>query len=163
HDPRQFERAWVNRMYLFLRRWAAHYAQADEDRLLGPLPAAQIIITHDVDAIRKTPEIRIKQGAFHAWNGVRSAMGGHLAKAAGAELVACRQHWLLFSWGHTWCAQEAAGLRRDATLGFNDRPGFRNSAALEFEPWDFARERPCALHALPMVFMDSHFYDYLVL
>lgn len=67
-----FERAWVNRIFLFLRRWAAHDAGLAEEALFGPLPEAQILLTHDLDAIRLTPEIRLKQGAFQTVNAARA-------------------------------------------------------------------------------------------
>lgn len=47
----------------------------------------------------------------------------------------------------------------DTTLGFNDRPGFRNGAALKFAPFGDAE----AFAALPLVLMDSHLYDYAAL
>ena len=43
---------------------------------------------------------------------------------------------------------------------FNDRPGFRNSSALAWHPWQIASAAALNLTALPSVFMDSHFYDY---
>jgi hypothetical protein len=262
-DPRMWERAWVNRIALFLRRWAAREARQDERALLGHAPAAEIQLTHDIDAIRKTLAIRFKQSAFHGYNALRLAGRGELRHALGklgaavrfllsdadywhfdaieaAELraqvrssffvyggdprrrslvqalfdpgyhvredrlaaklralaaagwrvglhqsytawrdeaamarekarvedalgtrvTACRQHWLRFSWRETWKAQQAAGLEADATLGFNDRPGFRNGAALSFRPWDTARDGPMRLAATPLILMDSHLYDY---
>lgn len=260
-DPRLWERAWVNRIALFLRRLAARALAADEARLFGPRPAARILLTHDLDAVRKTWPIRIKQPVFHVFNAARLGLSGRwrpgigrLAKAAGfafgsgrydnlgwmaereerlgmrsrihvfaglkrglrlalmdpgydpAEsplpgllrdlrargfeiglhqsfgtwrearpmeeergrleavldhpVSSCRQHWLRFSWAGTWRAQAAAGLREDATLGFNDRPGFRCGAALRFNPWDEEHGRRMNLTALPMVLMDSHLYDY---
>lgn len=262
-DGRMWERAWVNRIALFLRRWAAREALQDERALLGPAPAAEIHITHDLDAIRKTVAIRLKQSAFHGYNALRLAGQGKL-RQAGAKLGAaarflfstsdywhfeaieaaetrarvtscffvyggdprrrtlwhalldpgydvreerlavklralaaagwrigmhqsygawrdaepmarekarveeairapvtmCRQHWLRFSWRDTWKAQQAAGLEADATLGFNDRPGFRNGAALSFHPWDTDRDSPMRLTATPLILMDSQLYDY---
>lgn len=259
-----FDHAWANRIFLFLRRWAAVSQGSSEERMFGPLPAAEIILTHDVDAVKKTLELRFKQSAFHGFNAIRSighpkraidsvaraiqfgALGGRfhtletvrslerahgltstlhfyggrpgwrrgnvarllidpaydigspyltnelheliaggwvvglhqsteawrdrdimlterrrLAAAAGIEIAVCRQHWLRFSWADTWLAQQAAGLTTDSTLGFNDRPGFRNGAALAFSPWNFSADRPMTgFVAQPMVFMDSHFYDY---
>jgi len=264
-DARLWERAWVNRIALFLRRWAARESHQKEEVLFGALPAAEVLVTHDVDAIRKTPAIRIKQTAFHGYNALRYAArgrpgsardklasavrflfssasywhfdeiaraeqdagikscffvyGGDLTgrslkqalfdpaydvreprlaqtlrtlsangwqiglhqsfdawhgaamaveksrveEALGANITMCRQHWLRFSWRETWRAQQAAGLETDATLGFNDRPGFRNGAALRFHPWDEASGAPLRLVSLPMVLMDSQLYDYAAL
>jgi hypothetical protein len=262
-DPRMWERAWVNRIALFLRRWAAREMRQDERDLFGPVPAAEILVTHDVDAIRKTTAIRLKQSAFNALNALRFAARGkpeaalanlgsavrfffsspdywhfeeiqeaeeqaqlkscfyvyggdprrrslkqalldpaysageprlaeklrHLAangwqvglhqsfdawrdsarmaeersrveRATRTRITMCRQHWLRFSWRETWKAQQAAGLETDATLGFNDRPGFRNGASLRFQPWDEDAGAPLRLASLPMVLMDSHLYDY---
>ncbi|MBO6719067.1 MAG: hypothetical protein JJ913_14010 [Rhizobiaceae bacterium] len=260
-----FDRAWANRIFLFLRRWAAREERMSEEQLFGTVPKAEIVLTHDVDAIRLTPEIRLKQTAFQLANALRSATharflqaGVRLVDAArfafspgdlrtigriremeqaaglrsvfhfyggpagwarrtprrmlidpgydvgspyvageigalrdggwqvglhqsfeawsspasmererqrveavsGAPVVHCRQHWLRFSWETTWRAQERAGLAVDSTLGFNDRPGFRAGHALRLFPWDRAAGIPMQLAVMPMVMMDSQFYDY---
>jgi len=258
-DPRMWRSAWANRIALFLRRWAARAAGRDEEALFGPLPDAEIIVTHDVDAVAKPMSLRIKQAAFHAFNSARklrrgegrgaARKAGHALKfffrpgdlwnfetitaleekhgirshfnfyggsttllrplrrtlvdpaydvtearlrselgrlrdggwtiglhqsfdawrdpdmmraerlrvesAAGIPVTSCRQHWLRFSFAETWRAQAASGFVTDTTLGFNDRPAFRNGAALRWKPLDDA-----AIESLPMVAMDSHFYDY---
>lgn len=263
-DTRLWERAWVNRIALFLRRWAAKEQGLSEQSLFGPLPAPEIILTHDVDAITKTMAIRLKQTAFHFFNAVRCLLRGRLGMAiskltrAGrilfsiddywcfdhvtmleekhdmrshfyiygglggwrrspkqllldpaykvdnprlkqqlrkmhangwiiglhqsfnawadsesmieerhrvegaldAPVTTCRQHWLRFSWERTWKAQQEAGFVLDSTFGFNDRPAFRNGAALRFKPWDSESENPMILEVLPLVLMDSHLYDY---
>lgn len=260
-DSRVFDRAWVNRIFLFLRRWSARIAGQSELEAFGLMPDTEIGMTHDVDALRKTLEIRLKQSAFHAFNatraipnlakmwgrskaalsfaikparfdtfsmirameekaGLRSLLhiyggapgwkrmspksilldpaydvmslqselqlfqaGGweiglhqsfdafadsgmmaaqktRVEKALGTPIQSCRQHWLRFSLNQTWRAQEEAGFLHDSTLGFNDRAGFRNAAALVVHPWNPAVSAPRKINITPMVLMDSHFYDY---
>lgn len=81
--------------------------------------------------------------------------------ALNISVTQCRQHWLRFSWQKTWKAQQTGGLFSDTTLGFNDRPGFRNGTALSFHPWDFNTNAPMKLKAIPLVLMDSHLFDYV--
>jgi len=261
-DKRAWDRAWVNRIALFVRQWAAHNQGKTPEELLGQLPKVEFLITHDVDAVRKTLSIRLKQGIFNLFNmskaltnrnlplaanklqnslrflfgkgdwwklneileleqefGIRSVFHFHadsrrktfrrwlfdpnyniqenriqtfiqelkdqgfivglhpsidawegsgwiqdqkeyLEKNSGTEIRYCRQHWLRFSWRKTWKAQEKAGLRFDTTLMFNDRSGFRASAAVLRNPWNMEESRPHQLQALPSVLMDSHLNDY---
>lgn len=261
-DDRAWEHAWVNRIALFLRAWVAQQSGTEEAALFGPLPRAEVLLTHDVDAVEKTWAIRFKQTAFLGLNALRLLARGQLAGAGARigralrflllrddwwtldamremerraglrsqfnfyadaraktlrrwlfdpgydvtlprlkELLAslvrdgwrvglhqsydawqepalmrqqrerlqsllpvpvssCRQHWLRFSWQKTWKAQAEVGFRQDTTLMFNDRPGFRVAAALEWSPWDVVHGGDVSLKALPTVLMDSHFYDY---
>ena len=48
----------------------------------------------------------------------------------------------------------------DATLGFNDRPGFRFGAALEYKVWGCDDEISDTILSVPMILMDSHLYSY---
>jgi len=86
----------------------------------------------------------------------------NLEESTGLEVTTCRQHWLRFSWESTWSAQQEAGIKLDTTLMFNDRPGFRAAASLQWEPWNPPSQSNHALEVLPTIFMDSHFYDYQI-
>jgi len=99
---------------------------------------------------------------FETWQDAEQMAAQRISveQAAGVPVHHCRQHWLRFSWQSTWLAQQTAGLTKDTTLMFNDRPGFRNSSALAWHPWHTASVAALNLTALPSVFMDSHFYDY---
>lgn len=261
-DTRAWDYAWVNRIAMFFRSWAAKRVELTEKELFGELPLAEIIMTHDVDAVDKTLAIRIKQAVFNSFNALRALykfrlkdfykgiahafiflfnkedwwkldevitiekeagitshfnfhtdqrpkkfkswlfdpwykidnihildfikrikksgfiIGLHpgydswnneillrnqlrdLSTKIGESVTTCRQHWLRFSWIYTWCAQEQAGLQLDTTLMFNDRPGFRISAAVKYHPWKSAESSLFKLSSLPTILMDSHFYDY---
>lgn len=263
-DPHLWQYAWVNRIALFLRLWAANVFRKHEHEMFGHLEKGEILLTHDVDAVKKTFSIRLKQTTFQLYNclrllcrkryleawgrayksirfllsrdeywcfekllclerkhdiiscfffyggkykknrslkqmlidpnydvkkekvtelmhelaangyqiGVHSSVDSfndslrlkdekaYVEAASGKSLISCRQHWLRFSWQDTWKAQMDAGLSVDMTLGFNDRCGFRNGVALYWMPWDFETGKCMAIKSLPMIIMDSHFYDY---
>ena len=257
--------AWVNRIFMFLRRWAAWRECEAEEALFGPLPRGTIYLTHDVDYVEKTLALRFKQAAligvqigrallllqfrlllsrlkillsfvfrrsdywqferivemeskhgmrssWHFYGGAGGArrtlkqmlfdpaykvegsrvsgmlkrlhsnghqIGLHQAfdswsntdmmasekscveRALGHSIFCCRQHWLRFCFKDTWLAQEKAGFTQDATLGFNDRPGFRNSAALRMPAWISSERRfSRSLYSVPMMLMDSHLFYY---
>ena len=46
------------------------------------------------------------------------------------------------------------------TLGFNDSPGFRTGAALEYHPWSLHENSVLKILTCPLILMDSHLYSY---
>jgi len=90
-NPELWRHAWVNRIALFLRRWAAHCQNIiDEDTFFGPLPQTQIIITHDIDATCKTYNIYLKQTAFFLYGVLVYIYRRQLRKAWGKLCAATR-------------------------------------------------------------------------
>ena len=260
-DKRAWEHAWVNRIALFLRRWLCVKFNPQKD-ILGSLPEAKVILSHDVDAISKTLSIRLKQSAFNFFNfgrnlfhrkflrsaqyftkgltflfskedwwvfneliqtekekGIKAVYNfcadprpknikrwlmdpsydlssprlnnllrmlvenGHkigihptydcwenshllekqikfLEEHSGLKINSCRQHWLRFSWNHTWSAQVSSGIQSDSTLMYNDRAGFRNSSSVVWQPWCTQKMQRHNLNCTTSVLMDSHLYDY---
>lgn len=62
--PDMFDYAWVNRIFLFLRRWTAHELQKNESDIFPDLNQERILLTHDVDYIHKTLPLIIKKSVF---------------------------------------------------------------------------------------------------
>ena len=81
-DQRAWECAWVNRIALFLREWAAHQRKVSVEILFGKLDKAKIKMTHDVDAIKKTWAIRFKQSSFILFNSFKAFFEGNFLIAA---------------------------------------------------------------------------------
>lgn len=75
-DGRIWDHAWANRIALFLRRWSARYNARTEPELFEPLPEAEFLVTHDVDAVEKTGAIRLKQTLFIGFNALRRLVRG---------------------------------------------------------------------------------------
>jgi hypothetical protein len=100
--------------------------------------------------------------SFDSWRnaGLLREQREHLEQHIGRAVRRVRQHWLRFSWERTWAAQATAGLACDTTLMFNDRSGFRNSAAIEWRPWNTLTDSAHEIRTVPSCFMDSHQYDY---
>lgn len=100
--------------------------------------------------------------SFDSWNNAKNLKEQKLLieNSLGSEVSSCRQHWLRFGWSITWKAQSVAGIKRDSTLMFNDRFGFRNSSVISWNPWDPSIEGPHGVKCTNSVLMDSHLYDY---
>jgi hypothetical protein len=73
----------------------------------------------------------------------------------GAPVAGIRQHYLRFDRARTWDAQEQAGFTCDATLGYNETPGFRAGIAAPFHPWSAKRRGAHAILELPLTCMDG--------
>lgn len=110
-DGRLWDHAWVNRIALFLRAWASRVNAIPAAELLGPLPKAEVEITHDVDAVRKTGIIRLKQAAFHFFNALRLFIGGTTEE--GLKKLQDGFHFL-FSRDDYWCFDRIMSLETQA-------------------------------------------------
>ncbi|MCI0627215.1 MAG: hypothetical protein L0387_37140 [Acidobacteria bacterium] len=87
-DSRVWERAWVNRIFLFLRRWAAREVGRGEMELFGPLPQHEIMMTHDLDAISKTLAIRLKAMVFLTYHAFLLLLRGAFGQSS-RKLLEC--------------------------------------------------------------------------
>lgn len=122
-----FDRAWVNRIFLFLRRWAAHLSGVPEEALFGKMPKGIIHLTHDLDAIRLTPEIRMKQTVFQLINSTRAVAARKMNVAAQRLRDASRY---LFASGELPTLRRLSAMERAADVSsllhvYGGPPGFR--------------------------------------
>src|SRR5262249_49331030 len=119
-------------------------AARSEEAVCGPLPAAEVLLTHDVDAIRKTMAIRFKQAAFHAFNAVRRLADGRMESAARKAKDALR---CLVSADAYWCferivgLEEAQGLRSHFNVYAGGSSWLRGVRSLLIDP-GYAPEEP---------------------
>ena len=146
-DERAWERAWVNRIGLFLRRWATHQSGAAAETQMGLLHKHQIHLTHDVDALAKTLPIRLKQSSFNLLNAARCLRHGQYRHMVGRLLHASS---FLFSWDDWWTFTQLqkweadAGIR--ATFYFHADRRLKTLKNWLFDPsYDLAAPKQSAL------------------
>jgi hypothetical protein len=70
-----------------------------------------------------------------------------------------RQHWLRWENPTTWRNWARAGLDYDATVGFEEQPGFRCGTCDPFPVFDLSARRRLRLVERPLHFMDSTCFD----
>jgi len=71
-----------------------------------------------------------------------------------------RQHFLRFKPNHTAQIQSEAGLKYDASLGFAEYEGFRNSYCWPFKFFDFNNNRAMDHWEIPLTVMDTTHFRY---
>ncbi len=84
----------------------------------------------------------------------------HLQDVSPKPVVGVRQHFLTYSLPETTRIQEQAGLQYDATLGFAQHEGFRNSYCWPFKMYDFDHDRPAEIWQIPLTAMDVTLFGY---
>ena len=134
-DVRAWEHAWVNRIGLFLRKWAIQQSEDGDTGKLGPLPNTKIHMTHDVDAVAKTLPIRLKQGVFNLFNAAQSLRNGQFRQTADRLRQATRfllgnENWWTFDRLQQWEAQN--GIH--ATYHFHADPQSKSFKRWLFDP-----------------------------
>ena len=81
-------------------------------------------------------------------------------KKFGTHPLGNRYHYLKFALPEAYHEIENAGLKLDASLGFAEQPGFRNSYGLPFNPYSTRDRRPFKFVEVPLHVMDRTFFQY---
>jgi len=84
-------------------------------------------------------------------------------RLTGEPVVGVRQHFLRFDPVRTWKAQDDAGFRYDASVGFIEQVGFRRGTSFPYQAYDLDADRPLPLVELPLIVMDRTLEGYLKL
>lgn len=112
-DQSVWQRAWVNRIAILLRFWAAKESDSAVDDCCGPMPRYKVHLTHDVDAVNKTWAIRLKAIAFDIINICRSML-----RRDSAEFKNRCKHILSFALSKDdyWCFDKITALEKKRNL-----------------------------------------------
>ncbi|MEO8471509.1 MAG: hypothetical protein ABI477_04920 [Chryseolinea sp.] len=81
-------------------------------------------------------------------------------KKFGTTPFSNRYHYLKFQLPDAFHDIDAAGLQLDASLGFAEEIGFRNSYGLPFNPYNIKEQSPFAFIEAPLHVMDRTFFQY---
>jgi hypothetical protein len=82
-----------------------------------------------------------------------------MERLAGAPVSLNRQHYLRWDPAATFAGLEAAGIRVDSTLGYNDSPGFRTGTAFPYLWFDCRTGKPTGLLEAPLILGEFQFYQ----
>jgi hypothetical protein len=80
-------------------------------------------------------------------------------KKYGTMPLSNRYHYLNFRLPDGYNSLDRSGLKMDASLGFSEQMGFRNSYGLPFNPFDFQNKKPYSFIEVPLHVMDRTFFN----
>jgi hypothetical protein len=81
-------------------------------------------------------------------------------KKFGALPIGNRYHYLKFHLPEMYQQIESSGIKLDASVGFAEEIGFRNSYGLPFNPFDFQAKKAFSFIEVPLHIMDRTFFQY---
>ena len=85
----------------------------------------------------------------------KDSYANELQRLNSGSLPINRNHYLLTELPATFDALEHAGIVLDATMGFPDEPGFRNSYGLPLKPFNFSTKKAYSFLEVPLNVMDT--------
>lgn len=101
-------------------------------------------------------EIGLHKSAFE-----HSDFSSELNKLPIDKIRSNRYHFLKFQLPEAWQTMEKAGVQLDASLGFAEQFGFRNSYGLPFSPYNFEKKQAMNLVVTPLNIMDGTMAHYM--
>ncbi|MGZ3885740.1 MAG: polysaccharide deacetylase family protein, partial [Bacteroidia bacterium] len=141
-------------MYFFLCR-----TDTEHDRTIDPKHPAFAKLLKEIT--KKNVAVGAHPSYFSSSD---TALFGHetrlLKDLSGQNVPFSRQHYLRFDVGSTPQHLIDAGIKYDFTMGYASDIGFRAGTSLPFYYFDFEKNKPLPLLAVPFEVMDGAFYTY---
>jgi hypothetical protein len=99
-------------------------------------------------------------GGYHTYGnlGAMKEEKRRVERALNRTIHGYRNHYLSFKIPDTWDLLSRAGFGYDTTLGYNDRPGFRNGMCHPFRPFSLATGKPVDIAEIPLTIMDESLF-----
>lgn len=124
---------------------------------------------NNADYFISDAKVRMMQNKIHAAGWLNGLHKSASKDSYQQELVSLgekgmpfnRNHYLITELPDTFNDIEAAGIQLDATMGFPDVIGFRNSYGLPYQPWHLKEKRPYRFVEVPLTIMDSTLRYYM--
>ena len=115
---------------------------------------------HSTEAIKAMQSVQER----HYHQGLHKSIDGQSLSVEAAKLpihpIINRNHYLKLQIPQFWKDMAQSGLKADASLGFAEQHGFRNSYGLPFQPYDFDSGKAFPFVEVPLHLMDTTFYTY---
>jgi hypothetical protein len=92
---------------------------------------------------------------------LKSSFYDEMKQLPAGYILANRFHFLKFNVPNGWQDLEKDEVAFDASLGFAEAYGFRNSYGLPFEPFDWSQQRTLETLVTPLNIMDGTLGDYM--
>lgn len=83
-----------------------------------------------------------------------------LEQVVGQKVTEGRQHYLRFEASKTWRIWNDNEIKRDLTLSYADKEGFRCGVCYDFSVYDFLNEKKLVLKEIPLIVMEASFITY---
>jgi peptidoglycan/xylan/chitin deacetylase (PgdA/CDA1 family) len=129
----------------------------------GRLNRREVNSDYNIDSSKiRTTLKSIESGGWE--NGLHKSISGDSYKEElsklGLPAIANRNHYLKFRLPDLYSDIEASGLQLDASLGFAEAVGFRNSFGLPFHPFNLKERKPHSFVEVPLTVMDGTLKQY---
>jgi hypothetical protein len=130
----------------------------------GKLDARQTNADYDITSVKMKKYLsHIRENGFE--NGLHKSISNDSFKTELSKIsqpvVGNRYHYLKFQLPQAWKAIEESGLQLDASLGFTEHYGFRNSYGYPFHPYNTATHDYYSFIEVPLTIMDGTFQRYM--